>query len=401
MTREQVKDYLNNLAKEVAENRTFTATGQVNKSKMNKATFINRLLTEEKVDMYEVMTGAPKTIKVDGKECKVIIEAANEDKLNSFAKGSSATEVECAIAVDDQYFWDGVSSEVTVPVQLVYDENSGIPVETQYWTLPYASDINDIEEDFNNAIAARLASLEFPMFILTIENNLEELEMEKTAGLNKPTAAGYLVLKGIRLRTERDGWSHEEFELWYGGPVIPSNTKPVIYQCWKMNGVTRLDASGTQRYFSDVNKAHKWYADQGWDVRLLALGDDNKAMVAWEDDWNEGQIDRRCLVPNLSYIRPGQTNVRHVRASTKNYDAWDLSTNKIDPNVDLATEIDGAWLPTIDEDDSFSQSAVYKITNNNVRDRSQNGTYTFHSADAVNVPGGLGDIYYRFAWSGN
>lgn len=187
MTREQVKEYLANLAKEIAENRTFSATGQMPKDKMSKAALAGRLLSDEKIDLAEVMVDAPKSITVDNKEYHIFIESPNEDKLSVFAKGNSASEVECAVAVDDQYFWDGVSNEVTVPVQLVYNENASRPAETVYWTLPYASDIDDIEEEFNSAIAAKLASLEYPMFILTIENTLEELEMEKTGGLNKTT----------------------------------------------------------------------------------------------------------------------------------------------------------------------------------------------------------------------
>jgi hypothetical protein len=59
----------------------------------------------------------------------------------------------------------------------------------------------------------------------------------------------------------------------------------------------------------------------------------------------------------------------------------------------------GGW--AFDQDDKFSQSAVTKITNASVFALSPGGG-TFHSSNAVNGGGsGLGDIYYRFAWSGN
>jgi hypothetical protein len=142
--------------------------------------------------------------------------------------------------------------------------------------LPYASDIDDIDDQFNGAIDAKLASLTYPLFVVTLEGTTE-LVAKETPSLAKPNAAGYLVLKGIRLRCERDGWSHEELELWYGkkvtytDPQYPAVTssQTIVKSVWRMNGVYRPDATGTSRYFSDVNKKHKWYADQGYDARLL------------------------------------------------------------------------------------------------------------------------------------
>ncbi len=212
-----------------------------------------------------------------------------------------------------------------------------------------------------------------------------------------------MTLKGIRLKTERDGWSHEEFELWYGVPIeIQGYTimRPLIRYGWKMNGHNRLDASGTTRYFSDVNKKDKWYADNDQNVRLMALGDDKKAMVAWEDDWNEGQIDRKCLIPNL-VLATGDV----IRANTSNYDAWNLANNRIETQVELSTKIDGTWFwNNLDDDDRFSQSAVTNITNGNVQALSPGATSTslgntFHSENAINAT--LGDVKYRFARSTN
>lgn len=382
MTSEQVKEYITNLAKEIAENRTFSSSSSMNKGKMSKTALVNRLLADEKIDLYEVTSSAPKSIKVDGKEFKVILEVANENKLNSFAKGNSASAVECGVGVDDQYFWDGVSSEVTVPVQLVYKESASKPAETVYWTLPYASDIDDIDEHFNAAIDEKLSELDYPMFVLTIENTVDEFTIDKMNKTNNP--GPYLAYKGVRLKVERDGWTDEEFELWYSKTDGVYNNYGCKYH-WKFNGHTRPDASGVLRYFNDVNKKNKWYErpdDQL--IRLMALNSTPHFMVPWEDDWNSGDIDR---YPD--YIDPNG-----VPWEAKLYDAYNCATNRVDAGVIIRTHVD--HLGALDQDDRYSEAGIYNITAGNVHARAYGGNIFFETNQAIN--GGLDDINYRLTY---
>jgi hypothetical protein len=397
MTREEVAAYLTSLAKELAQANPIAPTAKsLGKTKISSQAFTSVLLKNEKIAISEVMTNVVDEIKVNNKDFKIYVEVFNEDKLAALAKSSDIQLINSGVTVDEGYYWDGVVEEVTVPVYLSTSEDGSTGVITEYWDLPYASDIDDIDDIFNVAVDAKMAELPYPLFVVTMEENSVELVAKDSPELGKVNAGPYLVLKGINLKVKRDWWN-EELELWYGSPVeiyAGYESQTIIKNGWKFNGNRRIDASGVSRYFSDVNKKDKWYADQGYDVRLMALDTKNKRMVAWENDWNSGQIDRVMIIPNTLDPSSGAT----IRGHISNYDAWNLNTNTVNTHVEMISKIDGDWFQSLlDQDDRYSQSGVYKITDANVRALSINGTFESQNA----VSGGLGDIKYKFAWSAN
>jgi len=387
------------------------------KASLMKASTLQKIMTEEKIALTELSPDIPEEIMVEGKPKTLVLEIFNEETLKASMTSSGTLQKKAqlpgyGVIEDDEVFWDSNLPTVTVPAYLSYDENGTTSVVEEQWILPYASDIDSIDDVFNMAIDEKMSSLEYPMFVVTIETPpalqqdppVEQIQLSKMSAVQS-----FLVLKGIRLRVERDGWTHEEVELWYGKEGTRTYkynnssytvTTTIVRYGWNMNGHTRKDASGVSRYFSDVNKKHKWYADQGWDVRLMAL--DNiypRTLVAWEDDDESGRICRyyEPWTPNVALDFDPVDSTRVV-GQQRSWEVWDLSDNSIKPHTPITTHIGGPGHSYIDQDDRFGESGVIRITDANVQHLSPSGV-TFHSSNAS--PSGLGDIYYRFAWSSN
>lgn len=416
LTRNEAQEYIRGLAKQLAEGTSSSENlGKSNmKSNLMKASSLNKMLTEEKIGLSELSSDVPSEIMVEGEPKTLVLEVFNEEKLkeNITSTGTLQKKAQLpgyGVIEDDEIFWDSSIPYVTVPVYLSYDENGTTSVVEESWILPYASDIDSIDDVFNMAIDEKMLALEYPMFVISMETPVayqQEPPVEPTLLQKGMGPLGYLTLKGIRLKVERDGWSHEELELWYGKQFQAAHesipgvqiTQTVVKYGWKMNGNSRIDASGVSRYFSDVNKKHKWYADQGWDVRLLQLDEVPRTIVAWEDDDRAGVIEKfeLVIIPTFIDLSNGSTINPHIA----NWQAWNMETNSIASNKEIITKVGGFSL--FDPDDRFGESAVYNITNASVLARfleNSNNNGTFSSNSASN--GSLNDIHYKFSWSQN
>jgi hypothetical protein len=100
------------------------------KSKLSKQAFVNDLLQNEKVAISDVLPDIVGDIKFNDRDYKVYIESVNDEKLDALAKENEVLQLQSAVTVDDEYFWDGEAADVTVPVYLSSTENSTTSVTT-------------------------------------------------------------------------------------------------------------------------------------------------------------------------------------------------------------------------------------------------------------------------------
>lgn len=419
LTQEEAGGYLKELARQLAEGNS--ASDGLGKTSMSnsllKASTLQKIMTEEKIALTELSPDVPEEIMVEGKPKTLVLEIFNEETLKASITSSGTLQKKAqlpgyGVIEDEAFYWDGASEIVDVPVYLSYDENGTTNVVQEDWSLPYASDIDSIDDQFNTAINQRIESLEYPLFVVSMDPVESTVEADTYNNDVESALKGYLVLKGLRLKVERDGWTNDELELWYGkqgdGVAIPASnpnsyylvTNTIIKERWRMNGKSRKDASGVSRYFSDVNKKNKWYADQGWDVRLLKLSNwTPRTLVAWEDDDDPGRMDRSQIMflwdPYESYDPLDTTKIQFVHGQRHTWQVWSLAYDSVYRDK-ITTKVNG-W--ALDQDDRYSESGVVDINMVWVyllHSKSPNSSY-FSSGDARG--GGLDDIVYRFSYS--
>ncbi|MBL7961999.1 hypothetical protein JNL27_17325, partial [bacterium] len=105
------------------------------------------MLKEEKVSVSEVVDGAVGQILVDGKLHNISVETFNENALETLEKTTGAGDGNLfGIYADPEGYYDGKSSSVTFPVQVVSLNNGEYETSEETWTSPYAGDIDDIDD---------------------------------------------------------------------------------------------------------------------------------------------------------------------------------------------------------------------------------------------------------------
>lgn len=195
------------------------------------------------------------------------------------------------------------------------------------------------------------------------------------------------------LKVERDGLTDEEFEIWWTDPEVAG----LVYQRDMFNGNSHYDASGANVKFPDVNTKGHWYQlgdEYNTVIRLIAINNlFNHALTPWEDDDASGSMHRfyrsDMYNPVINGVQTGAW--AHVKIYA---DAFNAETNLRDDNVGIHYIVNG--FSGADEDDPYSEAAVYRITAANIYTLSGGVGNRFETNQAIN--GNLDDINYRFRY---
>lgn len=237
-----LKDPITGLAKSVSGEPTLL-----------KSSFLNRIVKEVVLPIGETLDGVSENIRVDGRSFQVRLEIFNARQAEVTAKKTSFADGDLyGVYPDPANYYDGKSDHVDFPVNIVSLENGEYKTREEIWTAPYAADIDEIDDVFNDYIR-NLRETPFPLFAVTMENT--DPDPEDQAGLNKAAAGPYLGLEGVYLKVTRDGLTAEEFELWWSDPDMSN----LVIERDMCNGNKHNDASGTNVKFPDVNTDGKWY----------------------------------------------------------------------------------------------------------------------------------------------
>lgn len=342
----------------------------------------NKLMKFEKLSGSEVLPDVPEQIMVDGKPHRIHFESFNCNQLGKLSKPLEGDGPILGVYVDPASYFDGVSDHVDYPVQILSFENGEYVTTTETWSHPYAADNDLIDDKLNSAIDAMKAGLTYPVFALTIEEISDESDDRDQLG--KSTAMGYLAFRAVWLKTERDGSTDEEFEVWWG----PESG--YLYNAKKFDGGKYNEpATGQSVRYPDVDHKNHWYnaqdnVDPYVTIGLVALDNTTAMAVApWEDDQSAGKIAR------FNWITDPTGN----RFVSKLYtDIFNAGSNAVDDDKYLRTDFDEAAV--LDEDDPYAESPLYNLTYTNVVALTGNRAYSFDTDFATNHP--LGDIRWIF-----
>lgn len=368
MTWEEAKEYLESLTQEYADNDSLINLDNV-----------ESIASNESVPLSDLVAGEEDMIRIEGSTYNIRVEMFNDETATDLMDAlKSESDYAFGLCVDpDRFYVDG-SSEIEFPIMQATVVDKEFTVNSLEASQPWYTDIDSIEASWTMSVEEFRAGLDYSLFVLSLEHMGY---YEDDEPMNPETTGPYLAYKGIRLKVERDGISHEEFELWYSQPGADNQ---LVKYHWKFNGTTRLDASGTSRYFNDVNRKNHWYERPDNNLTcLIPLSSYEQNAVPWEDDWNSGLLDR---VPDAwDPYRP---------LEIKSYDAFNCVTNYVDVNVVITSLITGTtqtnppW--AFDQDDGYYEAGMYRISQASVEARSDYGNIIFQTNDAMN--GGLDDI---------
>ncbi|MBX7152616.1 hypothetical protein K1X84_13325 [bacterium] len=390
LTRQEAHLYLEELSKKTASSNEVNGLQKRTFEKITQASFLIKIAKKGNLPMAEILDEVPPFIMVDGEKYEVRMEVFNNKQAEAFAQKSSIEEGDVyGIYADPADYYDGQSDHVDFPVQIVSMQNGVYETREEIWTAPYAADIDQIDDEFNQYIANLKANTPYPLFAVTREFVGED--PQDSPSLSKSAAVGpYLGFEGVYLKVERDGLSNEEFELWWTDP----NLGGLIHQRDLFNGNHHNDASGANVKFPDVNHEGNW--EQLGDefsvpIRLISLSDGFvHFLTPWEDDDGSGSMQRFHRQFPDEYV-----STINVIAQIKIYaDAFNCETNHRDDDIPGHYALDG--YAEVDEDDPYSEGAVYRITSASIYQRSSGGAIRFETNQATN--GGLDDINYRFRY---
>lgn len=391
LSRQDAHLYLENLSKQIALNGN---AGSLSKSlAVTGAPFLAKIAKQGHVAINEV-TDVSSVITVENQLHEIRMEVFNPQKAEAMSKSAAVASGDLyGVYADPIDYYDGSSDHVNFPVQIVSVNNGEYSSREEIWTAPYSADIDQIDDEFNQYISSLRENTPYPLYALTIENIEED---PQDGNLNKSAAAGpYLGFEGVYLKVERDGLTNEEFELWWTEPAVSN----LIHKRDMFNGHHHTDESGANVYFPDVNHKGNW--EQLGDefttpIRLISLADGIvKALTPWEDDATAGSMKRFNDHPELynPVIDGVQTG---AWADIKKYDdAFNCETNIVDDNVGLHYLLDG--FTGADEDDPYSEGAVYRISQQSIFLRAAAGRFETNQALNHN----LDDINYRFNYYPN
>jgi len=353
---------------------------------------MNKLLEKEKLNISEVLEGAPKQIMVNAKPFDINVESFNPAEAAALSKSLDGEGPIMGVYADPNDYYDGKSDHIEFPVQILSKESGQLVTKEETWTVPYASDIDAIDDEFNAYIDNLRASLTYPVFVVTMEK--QEDDLDKTRLSKSATALGYLAFYSVNLKVERDGTSNEEFEMWWG----PQNG--YTHNHSSMNGNSSTDVYGNSYHKADVNvKSKTYYAHDPTDqirvyVPLVPLDNDGnnvQAVTPWEDDLYGGEMDRDALY---------DVNGTPFTAPTWR-DEYNWANGYIYHDNIFRAYVDNNTGGILDQDDQYSQGALYNGTYNNVYSRTSNGAITINTADAPYVDNpsskGLGDMTWQFS----
>ncbi|HNB55392.1 MAG TPA: hypothetical protein PKV06_00355 [bacterium] len=387
LSRQDAHLYLENLSKKIALNGN---AGSLSKSlAVTGAPFLAKIAKQGHVAINEV-TDVSSVITVENQLHEIRMEVFNPQKAQAMSKSAAVTSGDLyGVYADPIDYYDGSSDHVNFPVQIVSLNNGEYSSREEIWTAPYSADMDQIDDEFNQYISALRENTPYPLYALTIENIEED---PQDGNLNKSAAAGpYLGFEGVYLKVERDGLTDEEFELWWTEPALSG----LIHKRDMFNGHHHTDESGANVYFPDVNHKGNWeqLGDEfTTEIRLISLADGIvKALTPWEDDATAGSMKRNSRSSMYNPVIDGvQTG---AWADVKVYDdAFNCETNMVDDNVGLHYYVDG-FPESKDEDDPYSEGAVYRISAASIANRAPNGV-RFETNQALNHK--LDDINYRF-----
>ncbi|MBX7150745.1 hypothetical protein K1X84_03825 [bacterium] len=392
LTREEANQYLEILSRQLS-----FGDHSLSKSKngLLKTSTLHRFLKEDKMNIAEVMDGAEGRIKVDGKICRVNVEIFNAGAVEAFSKNlafGEGDETLYGVYPDPANYYDGTSNEVTFPVHVVSSDEGSFASSDEFWTAPYAKDIDDIDDEFQAYIANLRATLTYPIFAVTMEEeddpeeNLARITVaKKRRELNKGLSSAYLTLHSIRLYVTRDGLTAEEFQSWYGRLDGVSR-----YKHNDNSGETTIDARGVPVKLEDINTDHKWY-DQTtpFYYMYLSTGNNDGVVLPFEDDINEGSMDRS---EDCFYIQD------YGCIHSENWDeAWNAATGSVSKNVSLSYTIDNQQQSWVDTDDKYGEGALFNENQSNMHSRTGGGT---EIADTKSyTDGGLDDMRWKIGYA--
>jgi hypothetical protein len=395
LSKSEALSYLENLSMELALKDP--VTGALAKSAGNnsllKQTTLSKLLSDEKVNISEVLRDAVGKINVNGEPFDINVEAFNETALSKVSKSLDGDGIQYGVYADPAFYYDGKSDHVDFPVQIVSLNNGNYTTHEEIFTAPYAADIDEVDDEFNEYIRNLKATTPYPLFAIALEFAGADPEDQ---GLSKTLAVGpYLGLEGVYLIVERDGWTDEEFELWWTDP----DASGLVHKRDMFNGNYHLDASGANVKFPDVDTEGHWYQlgdEYNTVIKLIAINDVFiHALTPWEDDDASGSMHRfyrkeEMYHPVINGVQTGGW------AHYKVYDdAFNCETNMRDDNIAIHYYVNG--FSSVDEDDPYSEAAVYKITATTIFTLSGGAAnYRFETNQAIN--GKLDDINYRFRY---
>lgn len=421
LTKAEADQYIKELSMQLAN--LDPQTGHLNKTShrnsLMKESVVNKLKNDEHVNISEVIEGSTDRIMVEGKPYQIVLEVLNDDQLEQMNKANSNMQLPGnGVIVDDD---DVVTNTKTYPVYLVYDESATTPVTTEYWTLPYADDMDQVGSDFNNAFFQKIDAITYPVFTISMEEVATPLSKNVSSQLSKTNYSGYLVFKGVALKEGRDLVSDEEFELYFDQPQYKING---YYNKSPMDGFTthlfdgqyRLDARNTvQVKYPDVNKSFRffyfnwgrerqlrWYEmDDTQLIYLIGLTSDERTMIPWEDDSYAGGI-----AVNYPTIQIPHTNDSFKSVVFNSlYDVYSAANNSILFNQSIATSkgveltANGQLIPWKDPDDQYSKAGVGGLSAGNVSGQTNIGQRYINTDEATN--GKLAHIVWKLGYRAN
>ena len=378
-THEEANQYLANLTKELTLQNPQTAKRLAKSNGLLQAPMLNKMLLREKLEASEVISDVPNQITVEGNPYAVRVESFNPAQISKLSKSLDGDGVLFGIYADPANYFDGTSNEVHFPVQILSKENGEYVTTEEIWSHPYAGDNDMIDDELNSAIDRMKASLTYPVFAVT----MEEITTEEPEPLAKVNALGYLAFRAVNLKVERDGSTDEEFEMWWGPEL------GLIHSRKKFDGTKQNEpATGIDVRFPDVDHKNWWYNAQDSVNPYITTGLvplDNTTIMAvtpWEDDQTAGKMARFSWYPDPN----GNPTNAHTYT-----DIFNAGTNTVDDNKVLYMYVDQN--AAYDEDDPYSEGALYRLTWDNVGNLVGFGPY-FDTDFAVNH--GLGDMTWRF-----
>lgn len=195
LTKAEAHSYLEALAMELAFKDP--ATGALSKSTEShgllKQNNLAKLLKDEKVNISDVITGVAGNISVDGVPYDVNVEIFNVNALVKLSKSLKSYGEQFGIYVDPANYYDGKSNHVDFPVQVVTLENGIYKSHEELLTAPYAADIDEIDDEFNQFIDQLKQNTQYPLFAITLEYAGEDPEDIKQ-GLSKPSQPALILV---------------------------------------------------------------------------------------------------------------------------------------------------------------------------------------------------------------
>ncbi len=369
LSREQARAYLEELAAIYTQDNALI-----------NVTNIERILEEESVPLSGLVEGADDQLTVDSLDYTIRVELFNETQasplMTAIAKAGDYAFGICG-DVDRLYPEEG-STQITYPTFKAVVSRMEWSMETEEMSQMWETDIDTIDDEWNADLDDMYNNLPYALFVLSLEENDNGGGEEPSEDVE--TASYYLTFKAVWLKVERDGNSHEEFEMWYNHPI-----SGLVDARWKFNGIWRNDARGVNAYFNDVNKKKKWYERPDNDLTYLFKLDDEftRVILPFEDDWREGLMDRVHYTwnPLIGYYW------------IKNWDTYNAGTNMVQQNIPQMYVVHPQLL-LFDQDDRFSEGAAGNLTFTNVRNRTNDGANYLNTDLATG--GGLDDRIYKF-----